>query len=163
MKENFEDVIKKNKNSIYRICKAYAVSPYEPMDLFQEVTFHIWKSYEKFRGESSVSTWVYRIALNVCMQMKHKHEKANSLTTRLDAIEVIENKPTNQQDADQFKMLKNCIDQLNESDRSIIVLYLESLSYKEIGNIIGITENHVAVKIKRIKSKLLECMTKKCN
>ena len=72
MKEKFEDVIAKNKDSIYRICKIYASEPYEPMDLFQEVTFQAWKSYERFRGDSNVSTWIYRVGLNTILNQKRK-------------------------------------------------------------------------------------------
>ena len=161
MKEKFEDVIAKNKDSIFRICKVYASEPYEPMDLFQEVTFQAWKSYEKFRGDSNVSTWIYRVALNVCMQMKNKYEKVNQLTTKLDAVQVIMNDDHDPVQVERFIMLKQCIDQLNERDRSIIVLFLEDLAYREIGEITGLSENHVAVKMKRIKAKLTECMTSK--
>jgi len=79
MHENFRKKITKlleqNKQKIYRICRIYAVSPLEPEDLFQEVVFQIWKSYPRFKGNSSIDTWVYRIALNVCLRSKMKLEK----------------------------------------------------------------------------------------
>ena len=161
MKEKFEDVITKNKDSIYRICKIYASEPYEPMDLFQEVTFQAWKSYERFRGDSNVSTWIYRVALNVCMQVKNKYDKVNQLTSKLDAIQLVMHEEKDTLQLERFAMLKTCIEQLNESDQSIIVLYLEDLPYREIATVTGLSENHVAVKMKRIKAKLTQCMTQK--
>lgn len=159
MKEGFEEIIMKSKDSIYRICRVYASPPMEPQDLFQEVTFQAWKSYAGFRGDASGSTWIYRIALNVCMQLKSKNERMNGLTTRLDAIQYQLSEPT--EEDERFKLLKKCISELNEADRSIMVLYLEEMTYKEIGNITGISENHVAVKMKRIRAKLTQCITQK--
>ncbi|WP_421877494.1 sigma-70 family RNA polymerase sigma factor [Marinoscillum sp.] len=160
-KEPFEEVVEANKQSIFRICKIYATPPYEPEDFFQEVVFQGWKSYDRFEGKSKASTWIYRVALNVCLQLKSKHSKANDLTSRIDSIQVVLNEDTSSEDQERFEWLKACIQQLGEADRSIIVLFLEELPYKEIGAVLGLTENHVAVKMKRIKAKLAECMTPK--
>ena len=82
----FTQILEDNKGRIYRICRIYAVSPIEPQDLFQEVVFHIWKSYGTFKGKSNISTWIYKIALNVCNHSKMKFERNNSKTTRLDYL-----------------------------------------------------------------------------
>ena len=157
--EPFEEVLAANKEQIYRICKIYATPPYEAQDLFQEVTFQAWKSYKNFEGKSKVSTWIYRVALNVCLQMKTKHDKKNHQTIAIDAIQF--KLTEDSENIAQFNQLKACIDTLPESDKSVIVLFLEDLAYREIGNILGLTENHVAVKMKRIKAKLSSCMTSK--
>ena len=73
---NFEHLLETNKETIYRICRIYAVSPIEPQDLFQEVVYQIWRSLGSFKGKSSINTWIYRIALNVCMRSKLKLEKS---------------------------------------------------------------------------------------
>ena len=158
----FEKVLEENKERIYRICRIYAVNPIEPEDLFQEVVFQIWKSLARFEGKSDISTWIYRIALNVCMRSKLKLDKRIYFTVQLDSIHF---EPTetssNSGDEERFKALRACISTLNESDSSLMVLYLEDLPYKEIAGITGLSENHIAFKMKRIREKLFHCITPK--
>ncbi|MEH6537328.1 MAG: sigma-70 family RNA polymerase sigma factor [Psychroserpens sp.] len=162
--ETFEQLLKENKHKIYRICRIYAATPIEPEDLFQEVVFQIWKSLPNFKGKSSIDTWVYRIALNVCLRSKMKLDKNNQKTTRFDAIHFRQATETiDPFEEEKFKYLKECIATLNESDTSIVVLYLDEISYKEIAEITGLSENHVAVKMKRIRKKLFECIAPKIN
>lgn len=157
---DFEDVIDCHKGSIYRICRIYARRPIEPEDLFQEVVLQAWRSFSNFRGESDIGTWLYRVALNVCMSMKLKHERKSQDTVRLESISF-EIGDWDQEDDDKYLVLRSCIDSLTGSERSLVVLYLEELSYRDIGKVLGLTENHVAVKMKRIRTKLLDCFTKR--
>ena len=161
---NLDQILKENKHKIYRICRIYATTPIEPQDLFQEVVFQIWKSLPNFKGKSSIDTWVYRIALNVCLRSKIKLDKSNQKTTRYDAIHFTPITETvDEIEQEKFQYLKECITTLNESDTSIIVLYLDEMSYKQIAEITGLSENHIAVKMKRIRKKLFECMIPKMN
>ena len=162
VKLHFEQTIEENKYKIYRICKIYAVSPIEPQDLFQEVVFQIWKSYSTFKGHSNIGTWVYKIALNVCIRSKMKLQKRNTSMIRLESITFLPLKDDIDEDEhEKFQYLHECISVLNESDKSIVVLYLEDLPYKEIAIILGLTENNIAVKMKRIRKRLFECITPK--
>jgi len=124
--------------------------------------FQIWKSLARFEGKSDISTWIYRIALNVCMRSKLKLDKRIYFTVQLDSIHF---EPTetssNSGDEERFKALRACISTLNESDSSLMVLYLEDLPYKEIAGITGLSENHIAFKMKRIREKLFHCITPK--
>jgi len=156
----FEKIIQNSKASIYRICKIYAVKPLEPQDLFQEVVLQVWKSYASFKGKSGVKTWIYRIALNVCMSSKLKLEKHRHQSMKLTSIRI-EAEQINEEEKARFDALRACINELKEGERSLVVLYLEELSYAEISEILGITENHVAVKMKRIRKKLFGCIIKK--
>jgi len=163
-KPNFSQLLEDNKARIYRVCRIYAVSPIEPQDLFQEVVFQIWKSYASFKGHSNISTWIYKIALNVCLRSKMKLEKNNNKMVRLESIQFLPPKHNpDQSEQEKYKFLRDCIATLNESDKSIIVLYLEELSYKEIAAVTGLTENHIAVKMKRIRQRLFNCITPKLN
>ena len=156
---DFEQLVEENKHKLFRICHIYAISPQEPQDLFQEVLFQIWKSLDSFKEKSSIDTWMYRIAVNVCLRSKLKLEKRKTKTVRFDAIQwSIASEAITEEDTEKYQLLRDCIVQLNESDTSIIVLYLEDVSYKDIAAITGLTENHIAVKMKRIRKKLLECM-----
>jgi len=166
MQRQEEFVLKKilddNKHSIYRICRIYAVSPLEPQDLFQEVVFQIWKSLPSFKENSSMNTWIYKIALNVCTRRKHQLKKSNRETVRLESIEFeLSESPTNINQQEKYKALYDCIYCLEESDQKVIVLYLEELAYKKIAEITNLTENHIAVKMKRMRKILLDCITLK--
>jgi RNA polymerase sigma factor (sigma-70 family) len=158
----FIQTLEENKDKIYRICKIYAVSPLEPQDLFQEVVIQIWKSLSTFKGKSSISTWIYKIAINVCCSSKMKLDKSNYNTVRLESIHfaLSENTPDKIQ-KEKYQALQDCISSLNEIDNSIVILSLEELPYKEIAAITGLTENHIAVKMKRIRNTLLKCITHK--
>ena len=160
----FEEILEKNKYKIYRICTIYAVAPIEPQDLFQEVIFQIWKSLDKFKGKSSIDTWVYKISINVCLRSKMKLDKNYSKTDRFESIHFTPiEKGIDTSEQEKLKYLKECISALNETDKSLIVLYLDDLSYKEIAGITGLSENHIAVKMKRIRKNLFECITPKIN
>jgi RNA polymerase sigma factor (sigma-70 family) len=162
VKPNFEQVLDDNKDKIYRICRIYAVAPIEPEDLFQEVTFHIWKAFSSFESRSGMNTWLYRIALNVCMRYKNKLENRNGKMVRLESIqfEPASSIPDTIQQ-EKYKALYSCIHALNKIDQSIVILSLDELSYREIAKFTGLTENHIAVKMKRVRKSLLSCITSK--
>jgi len=160
--QNFIQILERNKDKIYRICKIYAVSPIEPQDLFQEVVFQIWKSLPTFKGKSNINTWIYKITLNVCYSSKKKLEKDNSKTVQLESIEFkLSDINSDKNQPERYKALRQCISSLKESHQSLIILYLEELPYKEIAKVTGLTENNIAVKMKRIRKILLNCITPK--
>ncbi|MEP0263770.1 sigma-70 family RNA polymerase sigma factor [Dokdonia sp.] len=160
----FEKLLEDNKGKIYRICRIYAISPIEPQDLFQEVIYQVWKSFSSFKEQATISTWVYRIAINVCLRSKLKFEKNSLKTIRFDAIQFMASQDTSDQIEDEkYQFLRDCISSLPEGDQSIVILYLEEVAYKEIAVITGLTENHIAVKMKRIRKLLFDCITPKLN
>ncbi|UBM61336.1 sigma-70 family RNA polymerase sigma factor [Candidatus Sulfidibacterium hydrothermale] len=160
--KTFEQIVEENKGKIYRICKIYAVSPLEPQDLFQEVIYAIWKSISTFKGNSNIDTWIYKITLNICLRSKQKLDKKNFKTVHLESIQFVPVEiPLEKTQLEKYKALTSCISSLNKNNKSIIILYLEGLKYKEIAEITGLTENHIAVKMKRIKKTLLNCITNK--
>lgn len=161
--KDFLEAIEKYNSSILRICRIYASSYMEPVDLFQDVIFNIWKSFSSFENKSNIGTWIYRIALNTCLRNKLKLDKHNSSQVPIDLFhfEKVGKKSDDEFDEERYMLLHDCIAKLNETNKSIALLYLEDLSYKQIAEIIGITENHVAVKMKRIRENLLKCLTKK--
>lgn len=164
LEQQFEAMLVNNKERIFRICRIYAVSPIEPQDLFQEVIFEVWKSLPSFKGKSSINTWMYRIAINVCHRSKMKSDKRNPKTVRFESIQFLGGEvEINEEEQARYEALKSCIAKLKEVDRSIVILYLEELPYKEIASITGLTENHIAVKMKRIKQLLFGCITHKLN
>ncbi|WP_108807459.1 RNA polymerase sigma factor [Aquimarina spinulae] len=156
----FLNALEENQEKLFRICSIYSKDDEDTKDLFQEVLIHVWKSMNAFKGNSSIGTWMFRVALNVCLRFKSKHTKNQNRMIRLDSITVsnFRSEVNNEDGNEKLKALRKCVKKLNEGDKAIVALYLEGLVYREISNILGLSENHVAVKIKRIKSKLLNCI-----
>ncbi|MFD2824517.1 RNA polymerase sigma factor [Lacinutrix iliipiscaria] len=159
-KTTFLSALKENQDKLYRICSIYSDNNEDSKDLFQEVLVHIWKSMSSFKGSSSIDTWIFRIALNVCLRFKSKHKKNQNRFIRLDSMTIanIGSEKANEEDNEKLIALRKCIKKLNEGNKAIVALYLEGLAYREISDILGLSENHIAVKIKRIKSKLFNCI-----
>lgn len=152
----FLDLIEKNQNIIHKVCRIYTDSREDHADLFQEVLLQLWQSYKKFKGESKVTTWMYRVSLYTAItSLKRRLRNSKSR-------EDIENHDIPYEMEDQFRYegLNMAIENLDEHEKAIILLYLDEKPYKEISDILGITENHVGVKISRIKKKLKSVLVK---
>jgi len=150
----FLELIESNKNRINRICSVYAKNAEDQKDLVQDVLLNIWKALPNFEHRANINTWLYRITLNVCLRSKYEHNQQNKIEFDSISLVIAENIS---KDA-KYEQLYYCIGQLPDAEKSIIILFLEDLPYKQIAEIVGISENHVAVKIKRIKNKLLKCL-----
>lgn len=147
----FKEFVEENKGIIYKICRVYANDRDELQDFVQEVTIQLWKSSSKFENRSKLSTWVYRVTLNVCLTLSKKNRRRVDTVGLLSTDYVDETDTTEQE---QISALYSAMRKLNDSDRAIILLYLEDKSYQEISDILGITVSNVGVKITRVKSKL---------
>ena len=166
LESTFLNALDEHQHKLLRICTVYAKNDDDTKDLFQEVLINIWKSMPSFKGSSNIGTWMYRITLNVCLRLKTKEIKKQKKLLRMDssAINIHKTEASTDEQKEQQKQLvqlRECIKQLNEADKAIITLYLEELPYKEISIITGLTENNIAVKIKRIKIKLLNCLNQR--
>lgn len=150
----YEEYIENNRAIIARICRAYADNEADFQDYFQEVCLQLWKSRHNFRQQSKLSTWIYRLTLNVCLSLvrKKKHQPA-ALDGIVDEIAVPARLLEDPQQ-EQLRLLYQQIRELKEVDRALILLYLEEKSYEEISLILGITISNVGVKINRIKKRL---------
>lgn len=163
LENTFLKALEQNQEKLLRVCSVYATDAEDKKDLFQEAVIKIWQAMPSFENKSSVSTWMFRITLNVCLRLQSKQEKTRSYYRKIDGI-TIENIPyeeTNPEDHQRLIQLRKCIQKLNDADRAVITLYLEELPYKQIAEITGLSENHVAVIVKRIKEKLLNCLIEK--
>ena len=158
----FLNALESNQEKLFRICSIYSEDDEDVKDLFQEVLVHIWRSMSTFKGNSSIGTWMFRIALNVCLRFKSKHTRNQSRFIRLDSMTITNfgSEENSEVENEKLNSLRKCVKELNEADKAIVALYLEGIAYKEISSILGLSENHIAVKVKRIKSKLLNCINK---
>jgi RNA polymerase sigma-70 factor, ECF subfamily len=138
---------------IFKVIRAYAVTKMDIDDLFQEITIQIWRSVPAFRQESSATTWIYRISLNTAIKWVRKEQKNYKAETLENTGQVLQESNTHVDE--RLAWLYKEISRLDEIDRSIALLLLDSFSYKEMADILGITESNVGVKINRIKKHLL--------
>lgn len=148
-KENFEEIVTKYKSIIVKVCFLYAGEE-EFDDYYQEVLIQLWRSLPKFRGESEISTWIYRISLNTCITFIRRDSKMRKipLSQELDFwTNDVESKM-------QIRELYQLINQLNKLEKAMILLWLEEKSYEDIAAITGLSRSNVAVKLSRIKEKL---------
>ena len=159
----FLNALEQNQEKLFRICSIYSKDDEDAKDLFQEVLVHVWRSMSTFKGNSSIGTWMFRVALNVCLRFKSKHTKNQNRFIRLDSITIANFGPieNNEVENEKLNSLRKCLKEINEADKAIVALYLEGIAYKEISSILGLSENHIAVKIKRIKLKLLNCINRR--
>lgn len=157
LEDMFLNALEEHQQKLLRICSVYASDSDDTQDLFQEVLINIWRAMPSFKGNASIGTWMYRITLNVCLRIRTKEIKKQKKMLRLDSIRVIslQNESWDNDVDEKLTTLRSCIKTLNDADKALITLYLEELPYKEISNITGLKENTVAVKIKRVKTKLL--------
>lgn len=149
----FENWLYSYKSLIFKVIRAYALTTMDQEDLFQEIAVQLWHSIPKFKQESSDITWIYRISLNTSIkwirkERKHVHVKA------LDNVQHVLQESRPKLD-ERLGWLYEEIYSLNEIDRSITLLLLDNFSYKEMADILGITESNVGVKINRIKKYLI--------
>lgn len=147
----FLRLIKEHQGIIYKICQLYRDIKEDREDLFQEITFQLWKSRQTFKNDSKISTWVYRIALNTAMAAFRKKRHA---VEYLPLLPDLPEETPNEDMALRQERLFVALKQLSDSDKAIVTLYLEDLSYQQIADIVGISENYVGVKLNRIKTKI---------
>ncbi|MEW6991853.1 RNA polymerase sigma factor [Colwelliaceae bacterium 6441] len=145
---------------IIKICRAYTNSQEDFEDYYQEVCLQIWRSKDNFNSESEWSTWIYRISLNVCLTyLKRRKNGDKAIVSDQLPEEVIDDSKAFM--SDEINTLYNAIKHLSETDRAIILLYLEEKTYEEIAEIIGSNTNNIGVRIKRIKDRLNKIINQK--
>lgn len=146
----FTQLVHEQKSTIYTVCYMFARDKDEAADLFQDVLINLWKGIGKFRNDSEISTWIYRVSLNTCISADRKKRKIP--TTRLDMnIDLFDDEDT---DSRQIQVLRQRIQRLQPLDRAIVLLWLESLSYQEIADIVGLTPKNISVRLTRIRLQL---------
>ncbi len=155
-KDKFFALILQNKKIIYKICHSYCKNPVDREDLVQEIIIQLWKSSTKYDAHYKLSTWIYRIALNVAISFYRSENRRKQDTSAFDEniIDMVADEDAPDELEADIQLLYRFIDKLDELNKALILLYLDNLSYKEISYILGITETNVATKLNRIKQKL---------
>ncbi|SEW07923.1 RNA polymerase sigma-70 factor, ECF subfamily [Chryseobacterium wanjuense] len=161
LEQEFLEKIEKHKGIIFKISKMYMDEKDDRDDLFQEITYQIWKAYPNFKGHSEFSTWMYRIALNTAIIFL-KNEKKRSFIKNEDFSEYkITQDEFDHEKEEKLNAMYGAIHQLNPIDKAFIFYYLENFSGKEIAEQMGISEGNVRVKMNRAKNKLKDILNSK--
>ncbi len=147
--EQFATLVEEQKQTIFMVCYLFTKERADLEDLYQEVLINLWKGFSKFEGRSSVRTWVYRVSLNTAISWKRKRRRS-----RLPLELSIDLHNDTDSETRQIKMLHERIGRLGPFDRAIVLLWLENLSYEEIGEVVGISTKNVSVRLYRIKEQL---------
>ena len=147
----FTKMVKEYRKTIYTVCYFYSKDTEEVNDLYQEILINLWKGFEKFRGESSLKTWIWRVSLNTCNNQERK--KKGSVQTIPLSIDIDLYNDDDVQ-SKQIQMLYDRINRLDVFDRAIILLWLENMNYQDIADVVGISLSNVTTRLFRIKEQL---------
>jgi len=149
-KQNFIQIIERNQGIVKSLCKAYYASYEDQRDAFQDIVLQLWKSFDTFRGESALSTWIYRVSLNTLLA-KVRKERNKIITAPLSISAQISQIAM----ADDDKELLNIVIQsLKDVDKAIVILYLEGYKSREISEILNLTPTNVSTRLNRVKTEL---------
>lgn len=154
-KEQFLDILEKNIGILIKLSRVYTKVAQDRDDLINDITLELWKSFESFNGDSKISTWIYRVAINTSMNYKRK-KRNDLLFVSLNDFKKEDVFPwlAEQDNSSELEILYNCIDELNEINKAIILLYLDGNSHDEISEIMGISKTNVGTRIGRIKKQI---------
>ena len=147
----FEKMIREHKGTIYTVCYMFSGDKDEVADLFQETLINLWRGSGTFRGDSALSSWIWKVALNTCISSDRKKKRGPRTEPLSMDIDLFEDRDG---DTRQVALLRERIGKLGPFDRAIVLLWLENLSYEEIGQIVGISPKNVSVRLVRIKEQL---------
>jgi len=153
----FLNIYESNKDRIYRICHYYVSRDDLVQDLFQEIFTNVWRNLDKFRGEASINTWIYRIAVNTSINFTRflkRESRQGSYSDNTRIYEPDDQDETGEDIETKIRLLHRSIEQLSIAERTIISLVIEDLSNKEISEICSISDGALRVRIHRIKKKL---------
>lgn len=148
-------MVKEQKSTIYTVCMMFSDNADEVDDMVQETLINMWNGFERFENRSNPRTWIWRIAMNTCISFDRKRRRQSDTASSLSTIGISSVAVTDESQNDkQIRMLHDRIHKLGVFDRAIVLLWLEDLSYEEIGRIVGISAKNVGVRLVRIREAL---------
>lgn len=159
MNSDFLNTIKENDGIIHKLVRIYTDQHDDQQDLYQEIIYQLWKSYNNFQGKSKVGTWIYKVALNTSLayiNLKKKHSRKIEIQNNTLQIEDKIDTLLEDRIDDMYQQIRK----LNEIDRAIIFLFLEGKDYEEIASICGLTNSNIGTRLNRIRQKLKDQLIK---
>jgi RNA polymerase sigma-70 factor, ECF subfamily len=151
LEKEFLEHLEANRKIIHKVCFIYCRNRSDINDMYQEIVLQLWKSYPSFKGNSALSTWIYRVALNTAITATRK----SVMLVETDYVQEMADDYESMMDlSEDTRLLYKAISKLERIEKAIILLWLDDKSYKDISDTIGISVKNVSVKITRIKVKL---------
>ena len=147
-------MIEQNKGMLFKICKIYQDDPEDQDDLLQEITLQLWVVFDSFRGESKISSWMYRVALNTAIVFFKKQKRRPDSEQLPDNFDRPQEAATNSEKEEQLALFYKAIQQLDKVEKALLFLYMENRPYEEIAASLGITQVNLRVRLNRVKNKL---------
>ncbi|TAE10224.1 MAG: sigma-70 family RNA polymerase sigma factor [Bacteroidetes bacterium] len=158
LETSFLALVREHQRIIHKVCRMYADDADDRQDLFQEVVLQLWRAFPSFRGDAKITTWLYRVALNVAISDLRK-KKARPEPDKLnDQFINIKDDTVQAFQDENVQLLYKAIEHLSQVEKALVMLYLEEHSYDEIAEIMGITANNARVKMHRLQEKLRKIM-----
>lgn len=154
--------IEEHKGILYKVSRMYMDNVVDQEDLYQEILYQLWRSYERFNGESKFSTWMYRVSLNTAISYFKRDKRTSGKVDSLSELEYkLEEEKSEPYLEERVRYLYKAIYELNDVEKALIFLYLEGQSHQEIGVNLGISEGNARVRLNRTKNKLQEIIKSK--
>lgn len=159
----FKQWLGEHKKLMFKIVRAYASSPQDQDDLFQQILLQLWSSIPNFQGRAKETTWIYRVALNTALVWRRgetrKRKRYHKLIIDFNgASDVQQSFRKPMRDAQILDQLYRAIRQLSKIDSSVVLMYLDDVSYDEMADILGISKSNVGVRLNRAKKKLAQLL-----
>jgi len=158
----FTQWLHEHRGILVKVCRSFARESADQSDLFQEMLFQLWQSLQRFRGGAKPSTWIYRVCLNTAIRWRRTTVRRESrIEPEADLTQLAGDAASPADSAGQRELLEKlytAIHAMPEFDRSLVLLALDGLAYREMAEITGLTENHVGVALTRARKRLAELM-----
>ena len=157
--DDFLELVRENEGRLRKICRVYADGEAARQDLYQDILVALWRSLPSFEGDAQPSTWLYRVALNTALSHDRRQTVRDEATLDDDhplRTDAFARPGTDLEQQERLDRLYAAIDRLDDVDKALVTMYLDEKSYAEMADVLGITENHVGVKLHRTKNKLAD-------
>jgi RNA polymerase sigma factor (sigma-70 family) len=154
--DKFVSLLEQNRKIVYKVAATYSRNPADREDLAQEIVVQLWRSFARYDEGYRFSTWMYRVALNVAISFyRRESRRSRAEVSAEDAVQEVASLASEPAEVDDdIRLLRQLIEQLDELDRAVMILYLDDNPYSMIAEILGISETNVGTKINRIKQRL---------
>jgi RNA polymerase sigma-70 factor (ECF subfamily) len=154
---HFTEIVAKHRHRIYRLCSCYIIDPHDRQDVYHEILIRLWRSLPSFRGDSSPSTWICRIAVNTSLQhLRSERRRRSAVDESVAPDDLPAESATATPGEEDLRRLHACINRLPLLERTLVSLSLEEVPSREIGEILGLTEVNVRVRLHRARKRLQE-------
>ncbi len=142
---------------IFKVARAYAGTPEDQDDLFQDILLQLWLSIPNFQGRAKISTWIYRVTLNTALVWKRSEKKRRKHSVLMTEFRPQQSNCSGQPE-EIIGRLYEAIRELTKVDAAVVLMHLDGLAYSEMAEILGISESNVGVKLNRAKKQLAQLL-----